>query len=694
MSLLTPLFLLGGLAIAGPILFHLIRRNTRERFTFSSLMFLKPEPPRLTRKSRLEDILLLLARCAVLALLALAFARPFVRQLITPDQASGTGEHTVLLLDVSASMKRDGLWDKITDKAKSIIDETKPGDGLAILAFGEDTRAIVPFDQWSATPEEERINFSRQALATLEPGWGGTHLGNALLTASELLDELDSGQPKRIIALTDRQEGSLLEGLQGHAWPDGIQVEIESLSPDSIGNAGLHLAPRRESDLNASGRLRVKVVNSEDATQEKFQLAWVLPGDTNATGLTHIYLPAGQSRSLDAPPRPIGQNWRLALLGDGENFDNELFIVPETPEPIRIHYVGEEKGDDVENMRFYLERAVSRTRAQNVEILAHAPTELAGKLVHPADRLLILTEPVPDDVIPEIRRFCETGRPVLMVLKNESLGSTLSAFAQSGPIPLTEEKPKDFSLLTQLDFEHPLLAPFGDPRFSDFTKIHFWKHRRLDEGRLPGSRVLCRFDDGSPALLDLPLGKGHLLVLSAGWHPADSQLALSSKFVPLLYSMIELGREKEAVKADNWIGQPIPLPGTAEAGMQLKGPEGNVELPAGGGTFRAEDPGIYVLSGPRQATFAVNVPPTESKTAPLHEELIAGLKLPLAPENPEQAELAMAREQALLDKELENKQKGWRWLILGAIVFALFETWLGGRAWRSPAVTVETGEAA
>ena len=71
MSFLTPLFLLGGLAIAGPIIFHLIRRNTRERFTFSSLMFLRPEPPRVTRKSRLEDILLLLARCGLLALLAL-----------------------------------------------------------------------------------------------------------------------------------------------------------------------------------------------------------------------------------------------------------------------------------------------------------------------------------------------------------------------------------------------------------------------------------------------------------------------------------------------------------------------------------------------------------------------------------------------------------------------------------------------
>ena len=63
MSFLAPWFLLGVLAIGGPILFHLIRRSTRKRFTFSSLMFLRPEPPRVTRKSRLEDILLLLARC-------------------------------------------------------------------------------------------------------------------------------------------------------------------------------------------------------------------------------------------------------------------------------------------------------------------------------------------------------------------------------------------------------------------------------------------------------------------------------------------------------------------------------------------------------------------------------------------------------------------------------------------------------
>src|SRR5947208_550265 len=38
MSFLAPLFLLGALAVSLPVIFHLIRRTTRERTPFSSLM--------------------------------------------------------------------------------------------------------------------------------------------------------------------------------------------------------------------------------------------------------------------------------------------------------------------------------------------------------------------------------------------------------------------------------------------------------------------------------------------------------------------------------------------------------------------------------------------------------------------------------------------------------------------------------
>ena len=65
MNFLTPLFLLGALAVAAPILFHLIRQTSKEQTNFSSLMFLLPVPPRVTKRSRLEHLLLLLLRSRI-----------------------------------------------------------------------------------------------------------------------------------------------------------------------------------------------------------------------------------------------------------------------------------------------------------------------------------------------------------------------------------------------------------------------------------------------------------------------------------------------------------------------------------------------------------------------------------------------------------------------------------------------------
>jgi hypothetical protein len=117
MSFLAPLFLLGALAIAGPVIFHLIRRTTREITPFSSLMFLKPTPPRVTRKSRLENLWLLALRCLVIALLALGFARPFLQHVATSaPPPRGDGTRTLLLIDTSASMRRAQAWENAGQK--------------------------------------------------------------------------------------------------------------------------------------------------------------------------------------------------------------------------------------------------------------------------------------------------------------------------------------------------------------------------------------------------------------------------------------------------------------------------------------------------------------------------------------------------------------------------------------------------
>ena len=81
MSFLYPLFLAGIAAIGIPVILHLIRRQTRKRVTFSSLMFLRTTMPRFKSRSRLENLLLLILRCVIVCLLAFAFARPFLPKL-------------------------------------------------------------------------------------------------------------------------------------------------------------------------------------------------------------------------------------------------------------------------------------------------------------------------------------------------------------------------------------------------------------------------------------------------------------------------------------------------------------------------------------------------------------------------------------------------------------------------------------
>ncbi|MEX0600728.1 MAG: BatA domain-containing protein, partial [Rhodothermales bacterium] len=88
MSFINSIFLFATAAAVLPVLYHLVRRMRARTVPFSSLKFLKATPKELIRKRRLKDRLLMLARAALLALLALVFARPYLpsEQLPFVDQ--------------------------------------------------------------------------------------------------------------------------------------------------------------------------------------------------------------------------------------------------------------------------------------------------------------------------------------------------------------------------------------------------------------------------------------------------------------------------------------------------------------------------------------------------------------------------------------------------------------------------------
>src|SRR5688572_19171293 len=187
MSLLAPLYIAGLLAIAAPIIFHLIRRTPTGRQTFSSLMFLSPSPPRLTKRSRLSNILLLILRATALALLAFAFMRPF---LDSPDASAGTqprGRRVVILVDTSASMRRADLWQQAKAQLDKTVADMKPEDEAALYFFDRTTKPGMTFAEWNELTPSVRGQAMKARAAGVTPSWAGTRLGDALASAADLV---------------------------------------------------------------------------------------------------------------------------------------------------------------------------------------------------------------------------------------------------------------------------------------------------------------------------------------------------------------------------------------------------------------------------------------------------------------------------------------------------------------------------
>ncbi|MXY25945.1 MAG: hypothetical protein F4Y45_15685 [Acidobacteria bacterium] len=78
MSFLSPLFLIGVLAAALPVILHFTLRGRAPRLPFSHVRFLERAFVHRDLRRRLRELILLALRVAAIVLLALAFARPFL----------------------------------------------------------------------------------------------------------------------------------------------------------------------------------------------------------------------------------------------------------------------------------------------------------------------------------------------------------------------------------------------------------------------------------------------------------------------------------------------------------------------------------------------------------------------------------------------------------------------------------------
>jgi hypothetical protein len=464
----------------------------------------------------------------------------------------------------------------------------------------------------------------------------------------------EAPRPARIVLVSDLQTGAALDAVADASWPPNLEVELAPVEADLTTNATITAAATANPEKPA-----VRVRNDASSEESRFTIK-------AGTATIEAVVPPGESRvfQLEAPAAEV------TVEGDAHEFDNRLFLAPRDAATIALHFMGDGKPDDSNGPEYYFRRAFGFSKV------------LQPKFVESLDEnpaIVAIARPLDQDETAKVRRSLEAGGDVLLVVTSPAMEATLASLAGlRDPLPLAEHE-RRYALLEQIDFDHPALREFRDPRWRDFTDVHFWRYRKLDPAGLPESaRIVARFDTGDPAWIEFPVGSGSLMVMMTGWHPRDSQLSLSSKFVPLLFSIFSDRGPQVSEARQFFVGEPLPL----EAGeTELTLPSGERESLAPDTSFRPTEPGIYRVSdGERTRSFAVNLRPSESDLTPLGTAPLAALGVPVGRPEVESAAPSGEAMRALRDKEAEADQNLWRWAVVILLGMLVIESWLAIRS--------------
>ena len=676
----------------------------------SSLMFLDPTPPRLTRQSSIDQWLLLLIRATAIALLAFAFTRPFWN--IPGDiDADRIGSQKMLLIDTSASMRREGFWKAAVQRAEQVIRQAGPTEAISVYQFDSSLRPLVAIDSVLQTPASQRQQQAIAALHGVAPTWLHTDLGLSLLTAADLLQtDWDSSSDSNvttseIIVVTDFQNGSEVERLAEYAWPASCKVRIERVESGANGNARAILLTAEESNgsnrlpdgkesrsrlsggiieapkTNDAEKLRVRVTNTSNANSDALRLQWL---DELFRPIEHFatacQVPSGSSLTVRIPVPPTG-SLALQLEGDNSDFDNRYYM--SRSEPIQSRLLCVEAGSRApdESLGYFLSQLPMSDAARTVTFQSREPASQEPWPSAENTPLIVASHDLSSSDLDGLAIYLNQGGNLLWVW--DSVASVKSGVSQSKPFDYTvgleklsglsdfkvsEAEVRQYAMLESIDFKHPLFADLSDSKFNDFSKIRFWKHRRLETQQHDAWRILAKFDDGSPALICKEHGTGKLWILMAGWQPSESQLALSTKFVPFISSLYRMATPVIQDPSSYRVGMSLEIP----SDHRVLDPTGN-EVNRDGLDGKASkmivfsEPGIYrrIVPNGTESLLAVNLVESESNTSVGSLERLEKLGVVMTDRNSTIKDDASRRQ--LRAVELESQQGWWRWVIVGVL---------------------------
>ncbi|MHC4718201.1 MAG: BatA domain-containing protein, partial [Planctomycetota bacterium] len=217
MTFLNPILLIGLAAAAIPIIIHILNRRRAHVVDWAAMRFLEDSLTSRSRRILIEELILMVVRCALLALLAFALARPFVQtgRLLGGDSADAQDIAVVLDGSLSMTLESEGasMFDRGVAEARQVLGACREHDAVSVLVAGAAVEAVIPKPLSDREAIGRRLRSAPARGADESAGEdvnGLTPTGGTLDVPGALTEAIRSlaagGNPaKKIVLITDGQ---------------------------------------------------------------------------------------------------------------------------------------------------------------------------------------------------------------------------------------------------------------------------------------------------------------------------------------------------------------------------------------------------------------------------------------------------------------------------------------------------------
>ncbi len=696
MQFLNPWFLFGSLAILGPILVHLIRKDESKKILFSSLMFVTRLPKKSLRRQSLRHLLLLALRAAALMLLVLAFARPFfVSKAAAPLRAS-RDRSVVVLLDESFSMQSAGRFGRAREQALKLIDGLSSRDTVQAVVYSDNTRLLN-------TIQTDRSSL-RSLFSDTVPGYRKTNHLAALKLAGQLLASAPN-ERQEIHWWSDFQQSGWTENAEDVAIPEKVRIEPHKVEEDA-GNVSVNqtqLSRVTEGDAQLV-RASTRVAAFGAKTAGPVRLTLRLNG--KALQQKDVSLKADDTQLVEFEPinLPLGLTKGEIRLepADALPADNIFHFTLNNQQQLRLLLLQERGRQD----SFYITKALSAGKDSPFQIeLQDAGQSDALDLAKFSGVVLNNVGTISSKLAGALNEFVQGGGGLLVVLGdrlrpgdlNERLEKLLPARVEVSSRPSSNANGRFIGAIQR---QHPIFAVFQPVHHSYFMRTPFYSV--VGSKPLESSQVLASLEDGTPLLVERAVGNGRSLLLASSLNMDWNDLPLKSVFVPLVYQLVKYSTRYDEEQHAFVVGEVIPMgrlnPMLGKALNKISGRMSSfsqswqVVTPSGQKTnltdadllkspyFEIDEPGFYQSRVHNlDNAVAVNIAPAESdirSVAP--EKILASLKRTGASTS------AAAPAEASLDQRQawETKQGLWWYLLALALMLLAVESFISNRYYK------------